>query len=398
MSTLEVFLLCISGALLLALAYSLYRLHLARLALIKSEAQQQGQELLIERFRAMASQALEGNSHQFLQLAKTTLEKEAINGQAELEKRKLEIQHIIGPLQKKLDEYQNHIQSLEKDRQRSYSHVENELKRVAELGLSLSHETSALKNALKRPHVRGRWGEVQLKNCIELAGMSEFADVTFQENTTLEEGARLIPDMTVRMPGGRVVIVDAKTPIDAFLLSLEAIDDETRSSELARHGRHVKEHIKKLSAKGYSEHLENSADFTVMFLPNESFLYAALEAEPDLVEFAIQKKILVATPPTLIGLLKVIRYGWNEERLAENAQRISEVGKELHKRVVDFVDGFINIGKHLEKAKQEYDTGLSRLSSRILTQAKRLESLGARSHKSLPEVAVSLDQSPQSES
>lgn len=366
------------------LIITLRKLYLARVSLAQAQARHQSEEIMLERFRSLAAQSLEGNTQQFLHLARTTLEKETLVSQTELEKRKIEIQHLVEPLQKKLEEYQTQLQGIERERQRSYSQVEQELKRVTELSANLTQETSALKNALKKPHVRGRWGEVQLKNCIELAGMSEFADVTFQDVTTLEEGGRHIPDMTVRMPGGRIVVVDAKTPIDAFLSSLEAKDDETRATELARHGRHVKEHIKKLSSKSYSDSFRTSADFTVMFLPNESFLYAALEVEPDLVEFAIQRKILVATPPTLIGLLKVIRYGWNEERLAENAQRISEVGTELHKRVVDFVDGFLNIGKHLDKAKQEYDAGLSRLQSRIVTQAKRLEKLGAKSAKDLP--------------
>jgi DNA recombination protein RmuC len=338
---------------------------------------------MFERFKTLAAESLAANSEQFLTLARTALERESLVAQNDLEKRKLEIDHLVAPLSKKLEEYQTHLQRLENDRVRSYSAVEAELKRVVEVGATLNQETAALKNALKKPHVRGRWGEVQLRNCIELAGMSEYADVTFQDANTNDDGQRLIPDLTVRMPGGRLVIVDAKTPIDAFISSLEANSDEVRAAELARHGRHVKEHVKKLSQKAYSDHLKNSADFTVMFLPNESFLYAALETEPDLVEFAIQKKILIATPPTFIGLLKVIRFGWNEERLAENAQKISEAGIELHRRVADFLEAYASVGKHLEKAKQEYETGLGRIQSRILPQARKLETLGAKSHKEL---------------
>ena len=215
--------------------------------------------------------------------------------------------------------------------------------------------------------------------------MSEYADVSFQDFTADEEGARHIPDMVVRMPGGRRVIVDAKTPIDAFLNSLEASTDELRRTEMARHGRHVKEHVRKLSTRAYAEVIKDSADFTVLFLPNESFLYAALEVEPDIVEFALQKKVLIATPPTLIGLLKVVRYGWSEQRLAENAQRISEAGSELHKRLCDFVDTYQTVGKHLNKAKEEYDRGMTRLESRVLVQARRFEGLGAKSAKTLIE-------------
>lgn len=383
MTNLEIFLAILCAVFGTGLAIMTSRYFQTRMKLAQAEAQKQGDELVVERFRSIATQALEGNNQQFLHLAKSVLEKETTVAKSEMEKSRLEIRHVVEPLQKKLTDYEAQLQQIEKERQKSYTQVELELKRVAEMSASLGRETSALKNALKRPHVRGRWGEVQLKNCVELAGMSEYADITFQDNTSLSDGQRLIPDMTVRMPGGRIIVVDAKTPIDAFILSLEATDDETRATELARHGKHVKEHIKMLATKAYSEHLKNSADFTVMFLPNESFLYAALETDPEIMEFAIQKKILIATPPTLIGLLKVIRYGWSEEKLAENAQKISEVGMELHKRLADFVDAFVGIGKHLEKARSEYDTGLTRLQSRVLPQAQKLEELGVKSNKTI---------------
>ena len=282
-----------------------------------------------------------------------------------------------------LNQYQSHLAIIEKDRARAIQSIDAELKKVSEANLHLSKETGALKDALKRPHVRGRWGEVQLRNCIELSGMSEYADVSFQDFTAGDDGARHIPDMIVRMPGGRRVIVDAKTPIDAFMNSLEASTEEVRRTEMARHGKHVKEHVKKLSTRAYSEVVKESADFTVLFLPNESFLYAALEAEPDIVEFALQKKVLITTPPTLIGLLKVIRFGWNEQRLAENAKQISDMGQELHKRLVDFVESFTTVGKHLDKAKEEFEKGRARLESRVLVQARRFEALGAKSAKTL---------------
>jgi DNA recombination protein RmuC len=213
--------------------------------------------------------------------------------------------------------------------------------------------------------------------------MSEYADVNLQNATSDADGGVHIPDMVVRMPGGRQVVVDSKTPIDAFISSLEATTEEQRVAQMVRHSSHVKEHVRQLSSRSYQSVLKNTPDFTVMFLPNESFLYAALEQEPDLIEYALQKKILIATPPTLIGLLKVIRYGWNEERLADNAQKISEVGKELHKRLCDFVDGYDKVGKFLEKAQEEYEKGRARLNSRVIVQAQRFEALGVRSSKSL---------------
>lgn len=372
------------------------KINLSRAAHLEAQLQSQREALEFERkslleaknafqdsFKSLAADALEGNNRQFLELAKTILGKETEVAKMDLSSRQEAIDSMIKPFVDVLQRYQVQTQDLERERQKSYVAIESELKRVVESSHSLNRQTQALKDALKRPHVRGRWGEVQLRNCIELSGMSEFADVNFQDVNQTDEGNRLIPDMTVRMPGGRIIVVDAKTPIDAFLSSLEATDDNTKNLELARHGRQVKEHVKKLSLKSYNDNLKDSPDFTVMFLPNESFLYAALESEPDLVEFALQKKILVTTPPTLIGLLKVVRFGWNEEKLAQNAQAISEAGVKLHKRVADFVDAFENIGKHLDKAKSEYEVGHKRLHSQVLVHARRMESLGAKSGKEI---------------
>ncbi len=362
---------------------------------------EEAKQSLQDAFKSLASTALEGNTKQFLELAKSVLDKESSLAKSDLEKRHQSIRDLLTPISTTLDKYNFQLTEIEKQRQSSFQTIETEIRRVVESNATLTKETSALKDALKKPHVRGRWGEVQLRNCVELAGMSEFADVSFQDITTDEDGQKLIPDMTVRMPGGRVVVVDAKTPIDAFMSSLEATTEELRATEMARHGRHVKDHVKRLSTRAYNDSVKDAADFTVMFLPNESFLYAALESEPDLVEFALQKKVLIATPPTLIGLLKVIRFGWNEEKLAENAHRISEVGQELHKRLCDFLEAYTNIGKFLDKAKQEYEIGSMRLERRVLTQAKKLEDLGVKSVKELPEslgslnASVALEESPE---
>ncbi len=338
---------------------------------------------LQDSFKSLAATALEGNNRQFIELAKATLAKESEMAKGDLEKRQLAIDGLLLPFRETLERFQSQAQQLETERQRSYTTVESELRRVVEASQTLSKQTAALKDALKRPHVRGRWGEVQLRNCIELSGMSEFADVNFQDVSVDDDGTRLIPDMTVRMPGSRFVVVDAKTPIDAFISSLEATTDEARATEMLRHGRQVKDHVKKLSTRAYNEGLKDSADFTVLFLPNESFLYAALETQPDLVEYALQKKILIATPPTLIGLLKVIRFGWNEEKLAQNAQEISDAAIKLHKRLADFVEAFEDVGLHLEKAKSQFEVGRKRLHSQVLVQARRLEALGTKSNKEI---------------
>lgn len=341
-------------------------------------------EELTQTFSLAAQEAMRGSHHELLQMAEMTLGKHQQLAQQSLESKKTEINHLVDPLKKTLELFHQEVSKMESERQRSYALVESEIKKVVENSAELSKETRALKDALKRPHVRGRWGEVQLRNCVELAGMSEFADVSFQD-VNVDDDKLLIPDMVVRMPGGRSVVVDAKTPLDGFLSSLEATGDEERASHMLRHGRQVREHVKKLSLKSYGERLKESADFTVLFLPNESFLYAALETQPDLVEYAMEKKILIATPPTFVGLLKVIRFGWNEDRLAKNAEEISLLGQELHKRVADFVETYQEIGKALLVAQDKFDQGTKRLQSRVLVQARRMEVLGAKSHKELPQ-------------
>lgn len=337
------------------------------------------------KFDQLAQQALKGSNTEFLKMAEVTLKNYQEQTMSRFDSKKMEIENIVSPLRETLGLFQKEVNSMEKERQRSYALVESEIKKVVENSATLSKETRALKDALKKPHIRGRWGEVQLKNCVELAGMSEFSDVVFQDTNT-EDGKKLIPDMTVKMPGGRIVVVDAKTPLDGFLESLEADTEIIKNREMIRHGKQVKEHVIKLSRKSYGDLIKESADFTVMFLPNESFLYAALETQPDLVEFALEKKILIATPPTFVGLLKVIRFGWNEERLNTNAEEISRIGKELHKRVSDFMDSYLQMGKSLQTAQENYEVGLHRLKSRVIVQAKKMEKLGAKSHKELPTI------------
>lgn len=352
---------------------------------VRTESLQQTSAQMRDTFQALAHQTLEGQTKQFLEIAQQTLSRHTELAKMDLDQRQSGIDSMLSPLKQSLETLQKQTQDIEKERQRSYNSVESELRRVIENSTQLSQETRALKDALKKPHIRGRWGEVQLRNCVELAGMSEYADVHFQDANTLEDGQKLIPDMTVKMPGGRIVIVDAKTPLDGFINSLEATNEEQKNIEMRRHGLQVKEHIKKLSQKGYSEQLKDSADFTVMFLPNESFLYAALETQPDLVEYAIEKKILIATPPTFIGLMKVIRYGWTEERLAANAEKIRDVGRELHKRAVEFIETYVSVGKYLSLASDKYEDGLKRLNNRLILQARKMEELGAKSAKELPE-------------
>jgi DNA recombination protein RmuC len=338
--------------------------------------------LMIEAFDHRLQNVLKAQMGQIAESLSTRINDQIEKTKGQFALQSLEIQNTVLPLKSKLDEYQKQFFEIEKVRSKEQGSMFHELQRVTEVTLSLNNETRALKDALKKPHVRGRWGEVQLKNCVEIAGMSEHCDLSFQ-NSYSNDDQQLRPDMIVRMPNARVVVVDAKTPLDGFIASLESNNDVDRQTHLVRHGRQVKDHVKKLSQKAYHESLPEAADFTILFLPNESFLYAALEVEPDLVEFAIEKKILIASPPTLIGLLKAIRYGWSEKKLADNAQAIALTGQELHKRLSDMVDAFHGIGSYIDKSKAEYEKALMRLNSRVIPQAQRLEDLGAKSTKDL---------------
>lgn len=334
-------------------------------------------------FQSLASEALEGNNKQFVELAKAHLSKESEVLKGDFSQKQQAIKQMLEPLKLSLDEYYKQTINLDKQHNTGLNRIGDELKRVISSHQELSKQTRTLKNALKRPHIRGRWGEVQLANCVELAGMSEFADVSFQQSENIDD-KQLRPDLVVKMPGNRLVIVDAKTPIDAFMRSIEVDTEEERKLEMQKHGQQVKDHVKKLSLKSYGGNFSKSADFTVMFLPNESFLYAAIETQSDLIEFALDKKILIATPPTFVGLLKVVHYGWQEQKLADNAEKISQIGKELHKRIADFVECYHLVGKSLLKASSDYEVGMKRLNSRLIPQAKKMEELGAKGKKDLP--------------
>jgi DNA recombination protein RmuC len=321
--------------------------------------------------KVLAKDVVDQNSEAFLKQA-----------EAKLQLHQKTFEGTLLPLKESLKRVDEQAQSLESARQKAFGEIAKGLENVVASSQSVAREAGGLKDALKKPHVRGRWGEAQLQNCMELAGMSEHCDITFQDSFEGEDG-RLIPDMTVKMPGGRLIVVDAKTPREAFDEYIEAPDEDTRKAALLRHGRQVLSHVESLAKKDYGVRKDHSPDFVVMFLPNESFLYAALEGQPNLVEAALAKRILIASPPTLVGLLKVIRYGWTETRLADDAQKIAKEGAILHKRISEVFANFANLGKNLDNAKSAFDTAQYNLNSRVLVSARRLEALGASSGKTV---------------
>lgn len=339
-------------------------------------------------FAELSKNALKDNSEQFLQTAKRELVIQRKDAEEDLQKRKEEISNLVKPIQDGIKAVSEATKEMENKREKAFGTIEEQLKQTVQQTVEVAKQTSGLKDALKRPNVRGRWGEVQLRNCVELAGMEDHCDVEFQESSMSPDEDRIRPDMIVRMPGGRKITVDAKTPMDYFLQHIDAATDEDRNAALVNHGRAVRSHVAALAKTDYMQKVAGSPDFVVMFLPNESFLAMALEREPTLLEEALTKKVLITTPGTLIGLLKVVRYGWTEQKIAENAQRIADEGAKLNTEINRFLEEYAKLGKAIKQASDLYDTSSRRVEKQITNSSQRLTALGAKSRKALSTTAV----------
>ncbi len=337
---------------------------------------------LSDAFQALASDALSASSRDFLQLAEEKFKALREEATGDLDARRAAIQGLVTPLQQALDVYQREARDAEERRQRELGTVGEQLRDVASAHAALRDETARLVLALRTPHVRGRWGEIALRRIAELSGMSAFCDFMEQEVVTTETG-RLRPDVIVRMPSNRVVIVDAKVPLAAYLDAVEATDDKAREAALDKHLQQVRTHVQKLAQRGYASELEESAEFVVLFIPNDSFLAAAAEREPGLVEWALAQRVVLATPATLFALLRAVEYGWRQERVAEHAQRISDVGRELSERMAVLIDHVSKMGGMLGKTVEVYNQAVGSLESRVLPAARKLEQLGAGSRRAI---------------
>jgi DNA recombination protein RmuC len=300
----------------------------------------------------------------------------------EMEKRAVELRNLMEPMREKLVKVEGELEKIERERRESQGQLGEMFRQVGDGLAALRLETGSLVGALKRPSARGSWGEIQLRNVIEMAGMVAHCDFTEQTTIATDDG-RLRPDVLVRLPGGKLIVVDSKVPLDAYLAATEATDDAERALHMARHARQTRDHITKLASKGYQSQLDSTPELVVMFVPSDGIYHAALSEDPSLLDYGVEQQVLLATPTTLIALLRAVHYGWKQELIAKSAREIAETGRELHRRIGRFVEPFARVGRQLGSAVSAYNEAVGSFESRVIPQLRRIEEAGAASEREI---------------
>jgi DNA recombination protein RmuC len=342
-----------------------------------------GRSQLREEMTAISTEVLRQTGDSLAQRLADQRRVEEERAAGEMARRAEEIKGLVAPVNEKLGKVESEIGRLERERKQAQGELANMVRQLHEGVGGLRAETGNLVSALKRPSTRGSWGEIQLRNVIEMAGMIEHCD--FLEQSTIRSGeGSLRPDVVVKLPGGKVIVVDSKVPLDAYLAHLEAQTDAEREVQMKRHARQTREHIIKLASKGYQSQYDTSPDLVVMFVPSEGIYHAALAEDPGLIEYGVHQQVLMATPTTLIGLLRAVHYGWRQELIAESAREIAESARELHRRLARFVEPLSKVGRQLGSAVGAYNEAVGSFDGRVVPQLRRIEQAGAHSEREIP--------------
>ncbi|HEY3486667.1 MAG TPA: DNA recombination protein RmuC [Gammaproteobacteria bacterium] len=349
---------------------------------VQLEAERESARKMADGFSALSTRALKENNEIFLKLAEENLQKHQQTARNELEKKEKSIETLLKPIRETLEKTEKQMHEIEKERKQAYGSLQQHLHQMTDTQIRLQQETRNLVSALRRPEVRGQWGEMTLKRLVELAGMLEYCDFFQQESRNTEDGI-MRPDMIVRMPDRRELVIDAKTPLDAYLNAMQTDDEQQKLAELQRHARKLRDQVKELASKSYWGQFKQSPDYVVLFVPGEQFLAAALEQDPQLLEYALSNKVILSTPTTLIALLRAVAFGWRQQSVEKNAEQIQLLGAELHGRVQAFAEHLEKLGNSLGNSIEHYNRAVGSLERSVLPSARRFAELGIETKKDI---------------